>query len=83
MVVGFARNVIVGAGGGGGVTGGGGACVTGGGGATFLWQATISNIAKVRSTTPRFLNREELIAKPPCRITTECIRTMPVTYFFL
>ena len=79
-VVGFALNVIVGAGGGGGgcVGGGGG----GGGGATFLWHAKATSNKRVRNSNPTFRIRDELIAKPPCRISSECTRTMPVMYFF-
>jgi len=66
IVVGVARRLIVGAAGGGGGAGAGGG--GGGGGAVFLWHAKANSINRVRNSNPTFLVREELIAKPPCRI---------------
>ena len=81
IVVGAARNVIAGAGGGGvGATGVGGGGV--GAAATFFLQPNDSSIRTVRAINPTFLMREEVIAKPPCRITVEYIRTMLVLCFF-
>src|SRR5207302_10696637 len=81
IVVAFARSVIVGAGGGSGATGGGGGGGVGAA-ATFFLQPNDSSIRTVRAINPTFLMREEVIAKPPCRITVEYIRTMLVLCFF-
>src|SRR5262249_15501521 len=59
----------------------GGAAGGGGGGATFLWHANATSIKRVRNSNPNFRIREELIAKPPCKVSSECTRTMPGMYF--
>src|SRR5205807_205636 len=61
---------------------GGGGGGGGGGGSTVLWDVKAAGTKSPINGTCNVTIGDELIAKSPCRISSEYTRTMPVMYFF-